>query len=139
MRYFVLTLWNGSALRSYTQQLCTVICIMYYIYFCTTWKTDVRNTFGKTCVSLKNDFSSSSISSAYGSSSCINNNSQLNCLWGIRWDLQVREASALSGLFFHCWLLNWSSYHREANWRGITSTSPNDMLATDTEGSLLQR
>lgn len=45
----------------------------------------------------------------------------------------------LSGLVFHCSLLNWPSYHREANWRGITSTSLNDMLAADTEDSLLQQ
>lgn len=44
-----------------------------------------------------------------------------------------------SGLVCHYWLLHWSSSHRGANWRGITSTSPNDMLATDTEGSLLQQ
>lgn len=43
------------------------------------------------------------------------------------------ENGLLSGLVCHCSLLNWSSDHRGANWRGITSTSLDGMLATDTD------
>lgn len=47
----------------------------------------------------------------------------------------MREALTPSGLVFHRSLFNWSSYHREVNRSRITSTSLNDMLATDTEDS----
>lgn len=52
------------------------------------------------------------------------------CMWCEVW--------LLRGLVCHCSLLNWSSYHRGANWRGITSMGLDGMLATDTEVWLLQ-